>query len=47
MVFVNKGKEPVTAFLGVAPTFNDAVAFEVLGDDFVLGEGDSEASCVA
>ncbi len=46
VVFVNEGKEPVTAFFGVAPTVNDAAAFEVLDDDFVLGEGDAEA-CVA
>jgi hypothetical protein len=39
-----KEPEPVTAFFRVAPTFDDAVAFEVL--DFVLGEGDTEA-CVA
>ena len=46
MVFVNKGKEPVTAFFGVAPTFNDAGAAGVLADDFMFGEGDTEA-CVA
>ena len=46
MVFVNKGKEPVTAFFGVALTFNDAGAAGVLADDFMFGEGDTEA-CVA
>ena len=42
MVFVDKGKEPVTAFFRVVPTFKDDVAFVVLGNDFVLGEGDTE-----
>ncbi len=46
MVFVNKGKDPVTAFFGVAPTFNDAGATGGLADDFMFGEGDTEA-CVA
>ena len=46
MVFVYKGKAPVTAFVGIVSTFNDAVAFGVLGNDVVLGEGDTEA-CVA
>ncbi len=46
MVFVNKGKEPITAFFGVVPTFDDAVAFEVLDDDFLLGEVGTEA-CIA
>ena len=46
VVFVNKGKEPVTAFFGVAPTFNDAGAAGVLADDFMFGEGDTEA-CIA
>ena len=44
MVFVNKGKEPVTAFVRVVPTFNDAGAALGLGNDFVSGEGDTEAS---
>ncbi len=46
LVFVNEGKEPVTAFFGVAPTFNDAGAAGGLADDFVLGEDDAEA-CIA
>ncbi len=41
MVFVNEGKEPVTAFFGVAPTFNDAGAALGLVDDFVFGEDDT------
>ena len=46
VVFDNKGKEPVTGFFRVALTFKDAVAFMVLGNDFVLGEGDTEV-CIA
>ncbi len=45
VVFVNEGKEPVTAFFGVAPTFNDADAAGGLAADFVFGEGDAE-DCV-
>ena len=43
VVFVNEGKEPVTAFFGVVPTFNDAGAAGGLADDFMFGEGDTEA----
>ncbi len=46
VVFVNEGKKPVTAFFGVVLTFNDAGAAGGLADNFVFGEGDTEA-CIA